>query len=60
VILEPELAAVYAGVRPGTLRVWASRPATGIARQSAGYDTAQIDAYLARRNTRMIRNRCAA
>lgn len=58
-LLEPELAAVYAGVKLGTLRVWASRPATGVVRQAAGYDTAQIDAYLARRNTRMIRARAA-
>lgn len=60
IVVDTAVAAHYAGVSPATVRSWAHRPGTGVQRYPAGYDLAELDAYLARRNTRMIRSRVAA
>lgn len=59
-ILDPQLAALWAGVPAATLRQWANRPHTGIRRHQGGYRVSELDAWLARRKAKMIRRRAAA
>lgn len=57
-ILPAHLAAQYAKVKPATLRTWVHRSvSTGVHHHPGGYDIEEIDAFLARRNNRMIRHR---